>query len=497
MELLQGGQARHTSHTWRAVFQQLVAIGNDVDEGLRGVERQQEKPSSSEVYIKRRSPSEISACTIRFSLSLSPQTLTALSFDLLCSLRVCSFLRWSGPPTFIRKKNGPNGKEEFLLITGLRFGPLPDVDVLQYKPSPDSVYSRLFKGKATHTKDILMVLNRGGDINKDDMMKMGYVFFLSHSLLGRDARLPVPKWLWGMVEDLSVFEAFPWGTFIFSCTIYWLRRALVGRVHGEKDKTDKAGGKKDKTGGEDIKYNIYGFSWALMYWAMEAIPILTGIQGVVPPSDDDKSVLRGTWSSVTHTDGSKCAPKQASIPQRRKSLTISLNDLRSGMRDLKLEVQTLSHNMWKERRKEVGNEKRPSRRTPASAVDIRSKRPLCRCGTRRLWDEKPEERTEVGKEKRPSQGTPVLVDDTRSKVGAVNKWTNVYPITSIYANKSNKNTTINDSTISIKSSRETSENLSDSYAEALLPSQDHPSSDDYPNQAELPHTRSSGSKLSS
>ncbi|KAK4840538.1 hypothetical protein QYF36_011315 [Acer negundo] len=72
-------------------------------------------------------------------------------------------------------------------------------------------------------------------------------------------------------------------------------------------------------------------------------------------------------------------------------------------------------------------------------------------------------------------------------VGAVYIWTYVYPIMIIYANKSNKNTTINDSTIIIESSGETS----DSYTEALLPSQDHPSSDDYPNQAQLPHTRSS------
>ncbi|KAL5752250.1 hypothetical protein ACOSQ2_022757 [Xanthoceras sorbifolium] len=77
-------------------------------------------------------------------------------------------------------------------------------------------------------------------------------------------------------------------------------------------------------------------------------------------------------------------------------------------------------------------------------------------------------------------------------VGAVYIWTYVYPIMSIYANKSIKSTAVNDSTISIKSSGETSENLSESYTESLLPSQDFPSSDD-PNQAELPHTRSSES----
>ncbi|KAK3221175.1 hypothetical protein Dsin_008200 [Dipteronia sinensis] len=70
-------------------------------------------------------------------------------------------------------------------------------------------------------------------------------------------------------------------------------------------------------------------------------------------------------------------------------------------------------------------------------------------------------------------------------VGAVYIWTYVYPIMSIYANRS----TINDSTIITISSGETS----DSYTEALVPSQDHPSCDDYPIQAQLPHTRSSDS----
>ncbi|KAK0605365.1 hypothetical protein LWI29_025934 [Acer saccharum] len=54
--------------------------------------------------------------------------------------------------------------------------------------------------------------------------------------------------------------------------------------------------------------------------------------------------------------------------------TITLDDLRSSMRDMTLELQKfLRDDTWKETRKEVRNEKQPSWRTPTSAVDIRLK----------------------------------------------------------------------------------------------------------------------------
>ncbi|KAK1582603.1 hypothetical protein Q3G72_016666 [Acer saccharum] len=69
---------------------------------------------------------------------------------------------------------------------------------------------------------------------------------------------------------------------------------------------------------------------------------------------------------------SKRAPKHAPTrPQRRKSQTITLDNLRSSIRDMTLELQKfLGDDTWKETRKEVGNEKRPSRRMPASMFDI-------------------------------------------------------------------------------------------------------------------------------
>ncbi|KAK1588238.1 hypothetical protein Q3G72_021212 [Acer saccharum] len=118
---------------------------------------------------------------------------------------------------------------------------------------------------------------------------------------------------------------------------------------------------------------------------------------------------------------SKRAPKHAPTrPQRRKSQTITLDNLRSSIRDMTLELQKfLRDDTWKETRKEVGNEKRPSRRMPASMFDIRSKDNLFSYMRDIILDSimslMPEAKTEVGKEKQPSQGMSALADDTQSE----------------------------------------------------------------------------------
>ncbi|KAK2636273.1 hypothetical protein Ddye_031065 [Dipteronia dyeriana] len=87
---------------------------------------------------------------------------------------------------------------------------------------PGSVYHRYFGGSPTPLKDILGRLSGEEFDEPEDVIKLGYVYFLSHILLGREYRWFVPDWLWGLVEDITGFEAFPWGTYIYSVTLYWL-----------------------------------------------------------------------------------------------------------------------------------------------------------------------------------------------------------------------------------------------------------------------------------
>ncbi|KAL5819630.1 hypothetical protein ACOSQ4_023472 [Xanthoceras sorbifolium] len=110
------------------------------------------------------------------------------------------------------------------------------------------------------------------------MMKLTYVFFAAHFLLGRERHRTVPSWLWGLVEDLVAFENFPWGTYVYNSTIYWLGKVLRSRLGSRSNKQNM----KEKTPAkkQNLGINIYGFPWSLMIWALEAIPSLNGKCGI-------------------------------------------------------------------------------------------------------------------------------------------------------------------------------------------------------------------------
>ncbi|KAK0578970.1 hypothetical protein LWI29_019163 [Acer saccharum] len=195
----------------------------------------------------------------------------------LCHILLCRELNYpSARPDEMWFRVGERavrfGKEEFFLVTGLRFGPMPVSVHSLPKAAVGSVHHRYFGGSPTPLKDILGRLNRGEFDEAEDVIKLGYVYFLSHVMLGREYRWKVPDWIWGLVEDITAFEAFPWGTYIYSVTIYWLGTALDDRTKGRKQN-------RNYSSRQDLGYCLYGFPWALMYWAMEAIPVLSGSVG--------------------------------------------------------------------------------------------------------------------------------------------------------------------------------------------------------------------------
>ena len=71
----------------------------------------------------------------------------------------------------------------------------------------------------------------------------------------------MPNWLWGMVEDVTAFEAYLWGTYIYSLTIYWLGKALKGRIDKRKQNRQQ---NEDSSKSQYIGFNVYGFPWAFM-----------------------------------------------------------------------------------------------------------------------------------------------------------------------------------------------------------------------------------------
>ncbi|KAL5764489.1 hypothetical protein ACOSQ2_017083 [Xanthoceras sorbifolium] len=110
----------------------------------------------------------------------------------------------------------------------------------------------------------------------DDAIKLAYVLFVSHIFLGREKSRIVPPWLWGLVDDLAAFEAFPWGTYVYSFTLYWLDKAFYSRSSSKKKKKKNTDAVKSQLFG----YNVRGFVWALQIWTLEAIPCLTAVVGI-------------------------------------------------------------------------------------------------------------------------------------------------------------------------------------------------------------------------
>ncbi|KAL5856251.1 hypothetical protein ACOSQ4_006053 [Xanthoceras sorbifolium] len=101
------------------------------------------------------------------------------------------------------------GKLEFVLVTGLRFGPVPRHTVQGY--TEVWVLDRCIGGIVSTFGHIIDRLERGRFDETDDTIKVAYLLFCGHILLGIKWRKIVPRWLCFLVDDLHSFEAFPWG----------------------------------------------------------------------------------------------------------------------------------------------------------------------------------------------------------------------------------------------------------------------------------------------
>ncbi|KAI9153232.1 hypothetical protein LWI28_008099 [Acer negundo] len=127
-------------------------------------------------------------------------------------------------------------KVEFCLITGLKFGELPN----------------------TSTYDMY------------DAVKLCLLYMLNWILMGLDEREKVPVWQFRLVEDLDAFDAFPWGVHVYKRSIYGFKHALDGRRRRFEQRQRRKGVDVHTT----ETYNIYGLTHALLIFAFEVIPEL-------------------------------------------------------------------------------------------------------------------------------------------------------------------------------------------------------------------------------
>jgi hypothetical protein len=158
-------------------------------------------------------------------------------------------------------------KVEFSLITGLKFGDIPNTST--YDMVENGLHQRYFDGRdEIENVQLKRTLRNGGFTNQYDAVKMCLLYMLNWILMGEDERDKVPLWHFRLVEDLDAFDAFPWGAYLYSRSINHFKQALVGR--------SKRFVQRRQTKGEAVhrqeSYNIYGLSTALLVRIKNVMP---------------------------------------------------------------------------------------------------------------------------------------------------------------------------------------------------------------------------------
>ncbi|PHU05223.1 hypothetical protein BC332_26045 [Capsicum chinense] len=155
------------------------------------------------------------------------------------------------------------GWKEFSIVTELKC----------YPPSPSQVILTLTKkiprtpkkekGKSSDRDDLVSIVGpsfknknliealKGKGLSKKHKQSLCLVWFVHNILWARDVNNNISLGLINLFEDLEAFNSYPWGYESFKMTVEYLLTPLTPKI-----------------------VNLYGFFWAFMAWAFEAIPYL-------------------------------------------------------------------------------------------------------------------------------------------------------------------------------------------------------------------------------
>ncbi|CAL9028733.1 unnamed protein product [Prunus brigantina] len=172
-------------------------------------------------------------------------------------------------------------RQDFCLITGLRFGEVPEVS--SGESDEIRLQKRYFIDEGITCNALEEAFMRC--TVEDDIYKLALVYFAELVILGRDKHLNININYLTLVEDLDAFNRYPWGSVSFDKTQDSLfsaptkyvksfeneegRRKGKSKVTGTSRRNEK--GKKDgevQRGGWSFK----GFTYALQIWVYELIP---------------------------------------------------------------------------------------------------------------------------------------------------------------------------------------------------------------------------------
>ncbi|GJV77068.1 phospholipase-like protein [Tanacetum coccineum] len=152
------------------------------------------------------------------------------------------------------------GREEFCLVSGLKFGVENSTDYNKAKdpiPFRRRVFSSDLDGRPIRGKDVelLIVSDVFKKLDDNDVVSLCCVGILQLVLLGVEDRRVVPNWILRLANDRVSWDNYPWGSYVWPTLYKHLRDANVKRWQPLYA--------SDPTNETDTKsYSIEGFAWA-------------------------------------------------------------------------------------------------------------------------------------------------------------------------------------------------------------------------------------------
>ncbi|CAL2277135.1 unnamed protein product [Prunus armeniaca] len=207
-------------------------------------------------------------------------------------------------------------RQDFCLISGLRFGEVPEVS--SGESDEIRLQKRYFIDEGITCNALEEAFVRCTE--EDDVYKLALVYFAELVVLGRDKHLNINLNYLTLVEDLDAFNRFPWGSVSFDKTQDSLFSAPTKYVKSFENEEGRGKGKCKVTGtsrrnekgkkdnhGEVQRggWSFKGFTYAFQIWVYELIPRMVDLNycKIVDPTALPR-ILR--WRTTT------------SVPEMRK-----------------------------------------------------------------------------------------------------------------------------------------------------------------------------------
>nr|GEW46164.1 phospholipase-like protein [Tanacetum cinerariifolium] len=152
------------------------------------------------------------------------------------------------------------GREEFCLVTGLRFGVENLVDYNDgelHIPFRRRVFPSSLDGEHITGNMVFRIIDDElfDRLNNDDVVSLYCLGILQLVLLGVEGKRRIPDWMLRLANDRVGWDNYPWGSYVWSTLYSQLKNANVRRW-------PKLYATQPTTEIDKKSYSIFGYTWA-------------------------------------------------------------------------------------------------------------------------------------------------------------------------------------------------------------------------------------------